>query len=117
MTARLEGHSRRVSALCVQPGGGAGARGAVVTGTIDELTRKALSCMLRGAAGWKPMSIDAEEAAIRTVIVGALMGRSEAGERGSDALLAMRQCGFRRMRTVIPIDCGQRFRSIADSVP
>jgi hypothetical protein len=27
------------------------------------------------------------------------------------------QCGFRRMRTVIPIDCGQRFRSIADSVP
>ena len=26
-------------------------------------------------------------------------------------------CGFRRMRTVIPIDCGQRFRSIADSVP
>ena len=28
-----------------------------------------------------------------------------------------RTCGFRRMRTVIPIDCGQRFRSIADSVP
>jgi len=28
-----------------------------------------------------------------------------------------RKCGFRRMRTVIPIDCGQRFRSIADSVP
>ena len=27
------------------------------------------------------------------------------------------ECGFRRMRTVIPIDCGQRFRSIADSVP
>src|ERR1700704_6068440 len=27
------------------------------------------------------------------------------------------RCGFRRMRTVIPIDCGQRFRSIADSVP
>jgi hypothetical protein len=26
-------------------------------------------------------------------------------------------CGFRRMRTVIPIDSGQRFRSIADSVP
>jgi hypothetical protein len=37
------------------------------------------------------MSIDAEEAAIRTVIVGALMGHSEAGERGFDALLAMRQ--------------------------
>ena len=30
---------------------------------------------------------------------------------------ARRGCGFRRMRTVIPIDCGQRFRSIADSVP
>ena len=29
----------------------------------------------------------------------------------------MSGCGFRRMRTVIPIDCGQRFRSIADSVP
>ena len=37
------------------------------------------------------MSIDAEEAAIRTVIVGALMGHSEAGERGFDALFAIRQ--------------------------
>ena len=37
------------------------------------------------------MSIDAEEAAIRTVIVGALMGHSEAGERGFDALFAMRR--------------------------
>ena len=36
------------------------------------------------------MSIDAEEAAIRTVIVGALMGHFEAGERGYDALFAMR---------------------------
>jgi hypothetical protein len=63
----------------------------VVTVTIDELSRKALSCMLRGAAGGKPMSIDAEEAAIRTLIVGALMGQSEAGERGFDTLLAMRQ--------------------------
>jgi hypothetical protein len=35
------------------------------------------------------MSIDAEEAAIRTVIVGALMGHSEAGERGFDALSAV----------------------------
>ena len=59
--------------------------------TIDDLTRKALSCMLRGLAGGKPMSIDAEEAAIRTVIVGALMGYSEAGERAFDALFAMRQ--------------------------
>jgi hypothetical protein len=63
----------------------------VVTVTIDKLSRKALSCMLRGAAGGKPMSIDAEEAVIRTLIVGALMGHPEAGERGFDALLAMRQ--------------------------
>jgi hypothetical protein len=63
----------------------------VVTDTTDELSRKALSCILRGAAGEKPMSIDTEEAAIRTVIVGALMGHSEAGERGFDALFAMRQ--------------------------
>ena len=47
--------------------------------------------MLRPAAGGMPMSIDAEEAAIRTLIVGALMGHSEAGERGFDALFAMRQ--------------------------
>src|SRR5262249_43992306 len=53
--------------------------------------RKALSCMLRPAAGGMPMSIDAEEAAIRTLIVGALMGHSEAGARGFDALFAMRQ--------------------------
>jgi hypothetical protein len=39
----------------------------------------------------EPMSIDAEEAAIRTVIVSALMGHAEAGERGFDALFAMRQ--------------------------
>ena len=26
-------------------------------------------------------------------------------------------CGFRRLRTGIPIDCGQGFRSIADSIP
>jgi hypothetical protein len=39
----------------------------------------------------EPMSIDAEEAAIRIVILGALMGHSEAGERGFDALFAMRQ--------------------------
>jgi hypothetical protein len=37
------------------------------------------------------VSIDAEEAAIRTVIVGALTGQSEAGERAFDALFAMRQ--------------------------
>jgi hypothetical protein len=37
------------------------------------------------------MSIDAEEAAIRTVIVGALMAHSEVGERSFDALFAMRQ--------------------------
>jgi hypothetical protein len=37
------------------------------------------------------MSIDAEEAAIRTVILGALRGDPEAGERNFDALSAMRQ--------------------------
>jgi hypothetical protein len=37
------------------------------------------------------MSIDADEAAIRTVIVGTLKGHSEAGERAFDALFAMRQ--------------------------
>jgi hypothetical protein len=37
------------------------------------------------------MSIDAEEAAIRTAIVGALMGHSEASGRGLDSLVAMRQ--------------------------
>jgi hypothetical protein len=47
--------------------------------------------MLDGAAGGKPMSIDAEEAAIRTIIVGALVGHSEASERGFDTLFAMRQ--------------------------
>jgi hypothetical protein len=36
------------------------------------------------------------------------------GDVGADEKI---RCGFRRMRTVIPIDCGQRFRSIADSVP
>jgi hypothetical protein len=55
------------------------------------VTRKALSCMLGCAAGGKPMSIDAEEAAIRTVILGALKGHAEAGERSFDELFAMRQ--------------------------
>jgi hypothetical protein len=37
------------------------------------------------------MSIDAEEAAIRTIIVSAIMEHLEANERGFDALFAMRQ--------------------------
>jgi hypothetical protein len=37
------------------------------------------------------MSINAEEGAIRIVIVGALVDNHEAGGRGVDALLAMRQ--------------------------
>jgi hypothetical protein len=37
--------------------------------------------------------------------------------KGRKIALLGGECGFRRMRTVIPIDCGQRFRSIADSVP
>jgi hypothetical protein len=47
--------------------------------------------MLGGAARGKSMSIDAEEAAIRTVIVNALMGCLEDGGRAFDALFAMRQ--------------------------
>jgi hypothetical protein len=47
--------------------------------------------MVRGATRGKPMSVDAEEAAIRSVIVSALMGHLEANERGFDALFAMRQ--------------------------
>jgi hypothetical protein len=63
----------------------------VVTGAVDGIMRKALSCMVCGAAGGDPMSIDAEEAKIRAVIVTALMEHSEASERGFDALFAMRQ--------------------------
>jgi hypothetical protein len=37
------------------------------------------------------MSIDSEEAAIRTVIAGVLVEHAEAGGRGIDALHAMRQ--------------------------
>jgi hypothetical protein len=47
--------------------------------------------MLRGAARGKSMSIDAGEAAIRTVIANALMGGLEDGRRGFDALFVMRQ--------------------------
>jgi hypothetical protein len=65
--------------------------GAVVAGAIHGITRKALSCMVCGAAGGEPMSIDAEEAKIRAVIVSALTEHSEASERGVDALFAMRQ--------------------------
>jgi len=48
-------------------------------------------CMLRGAARGKSMSIDAQEAAIRTAIANALMGGLEGGGRGFDALFAMQQ--------------------------
>jgi hypothetical protein len=47
--------------------------------------------MLRRAVEGSLMSIDAEEAAIRTVILGALRGDPEAGDRNFDALSAMRQ--------------------------
>ena len=52
------------------------------------------------------MSIDAEEAAIRIVILGALMGHSEAGERGF-ATVARR----RRSST----DAGKRIAAPADA--
>jgi hypothetical protein len=39
----------------------------------------------------KPMTIDAEEAAIRAVIAGALVEHGDPSGRGFDALFAMRQ--------------------------
>jgi hypothetical protein len=56
------------------------------------------------------MSIDTEEAAIRTVIVGALMGHSEAGDRSMDTLLAMRQA-----ETIVKAlkTCGYEIRKIS----
>jgi hypothetical protein len=56
------------------------------------------------------MSIGAEEAAIRTVILGALMGHPEAGERSFDALLAMRQA-----ETIVKAlkTCGYEIRKVS----
>jgi hypothetical protein len=59
----------------------------------DGAPAMALTCVVRGAAGGKPMSIDAEEAAIRTVIVSALMGTLKPATRLRCPLL---QCGKRR---------------------
>jgi hypothetical protein len=39
----------------------------------------------------------------------------EATVEGED--IPNRECGFRRMRPAVPIECGQRFRSIADTIP
>jgi hypothetical protein len=36
---------------------------------------------------------------------------------GSNCIFPRRACGFLRLRTGIPIDCGQSFQSIADSIP
>jgi hypothetical protein len=56
------------------------------------------------------MSIDAEEAAIRTVIHGALRGDPEAGERNFDALSSMRQA-----ETIVKAlkMCGYEIRKIS----
>jgi hypothetical protein len=56
------------------------------------------------------MSIDAAEAGIRTVILGALMGHSEAGERSFDALFAMRQA-----ETIVKAlkTCGYEIRKVS----
>jgi hypothetical protein len=56
------------------------------------------------------MSIDAEEAAIRTVILGALRGDPEGGERNFDALSAMRQ-----VETIVKAlkVCGYEIRKIS----
>jgi hypothetical protein len=73
-------------------------------------TLRPVASMVRGAVeGW-PMSIDAEEAAIRTVILGALRGDREAGDRRTDALLAMRQA-----ETIVKAlkMCGYEIRKIS----
>jgi hypothetical protein len=56
------------------------------------------------------MSIDAEEAAIRTVILGALRGDPEANEHNFDALSAMRQA-----ETIVKAlkVCGYEIRKIS----
>jgi hypothetical protein len=56
------------------------------------------------------LSINAEEAAIRTVILGALMGHSEAGDRSMDTVLAMRQA-----ETIVKAlkVCGHEIRKIS----
>jgi hypothetical protein len=56
------------------------------------------------------MSIDAEEAAIRTIILGALMGHSEAGECSFDALFGMRQA-----ETIVKAlkTCGYEIRKVS----
>jgi hypothetical protein len=56
------------------------------------------------------VSIDAEEAAIRTVILGALLGHAEAGDRSMDTLLAMRQA-----ETIVKAlkTCGYEIRKVA----
>jgi hypothetical protein len=49
------------------------------------------------------------------------IGRASAvalAREGADIMgIDIAGCGFRRLRTGVPIDCGHRFRSIADSVP
>jgi hypothetical protein len=56
------------------------------------------------------MSIDDEEAAIRTVILGALTGHSEAGDRSMDALSAIRHA-----ETIVKAlkVCGYEIRKIS----
>ena len=63
----------------------------MVTGTIDEAYEESPQLYATRRSQRKPMSIDAEQTAIRTVIVSALMGHFEASGRGFDALFAMRQ--------------------------
>jgi hypothetical protein len=42
---------------------------------------------------------------------------SRPSRRGLEAAEQAERCGFLRLRTGIPIDCGQSFQSIADSIP
>jgi hypothetical protein len=42
---------------------------------------------------------------------------SIADDDSRDVSVLRQAAGFQRLRTAIPIDCGQSFRSIADSIP
>ena len=46
-----------------------------------------------------------------------IIGANHKGVVMSHVERTSKYCGFRRLRTGIPIDCGQGFRSIADSIP
>src|SRR5580700_11275983 len=52
----------------------------------------------------------------RAIVAGFLMTTNLANPVYAFDLIKL-DCGFLRLRTGIPIDCGQSFQSIADSIP